>query len=49
MGISGMAVANEDGMIGAVGWTSTGRGMVAGEGLGIAGGCEKFVDPGPGS
>ena len=48
IGISGMAVVNEDGMIGVVGWMSTGRGMVAGEGSGMAGGCEKFVVPGPG-
>jgi len=48
MGISGMAVVNEDGMTGTVGWTFAGRGMVAGEGLGMAGGCENFVDPGPG-
>jgi len=42
-----MAVANEDGMTGAVGWTFAGRVIVTEEGVGITGGYEKFVDPGP--
>jgi len=49
IGISGMAVANEGGMTGAVGWTFAGRVIVTEEGVGITGGYEKFVDPGPGS
>ena len=49
IGISGMAVANEGGMTGAVGWTFVGRVIVTAEGVGITGGYEKFVDPGPGS
>ena len=47
--ISGMVVANEDSMMGAVGWTFAGRVIVTEEGVGITGGSEKFVDPGPGS
>jgi len=47
--ISGMVVVNEDGMIGAVGWTFAGRVIVTEEGVGMMGGYEKFVDPGPGS
>jgi len=49
IGISGMAVANEDGTTGAAGWTFAGRVIVTEEGVGITGGYEKFVDPGPGS
>ena len=46
--ISGMAVVNEGGMTGAVGWTFAGRVIVT-EGVGMTGGYKKFVDPGPGS
>jgi len=48
-GISGMVVVNEDGMMGAVGWTFAGRVIVTVEGVGMTGGYKKFVDPGPGS
>jgi len=44
-----MAVANEDGMMGAVGWTFAGRVIVMEKGVGITGGYKNFVDPGPGS
>jgi len=47
--ISGMAVVNEGGMTGAVGWTFAGRVIVTEEGVGMTGGYKKFVDPGPGS
>jgi len=49
IGISGMVVANEGGMTGAVGWTFAGRVIVTVEGVGMMGGYRKFVDPGPGS
>jgi len=49
IGISGMAVVNEGGTIGAVGWTFAGRVIVTEEGVGIMGGYKNFVDPGPGS
>jgi len=49
IGISGMAVVNEDGMTGAVGWTFVGKVIVTEEGVGMMGGYENFVDPGPGS
>jgi len=49
IGISGMAVANEGGMIGAVGWTFAGKVIVTVEGVGMTGGYKKFVDLGPGS
>jgi len=49
IGISGMAVANEGGITGAVGWTFVGRVIVTVEGVGMTGGYRKFVDPGPGS
>jgi len=49
IGISGMAVANEGGMTGAVGWTFASRVIVTEGGVGITGGYKKFVDPGPGS
>jgi len=48
IGISGMAVVNEGGMTGAVGWTFAGRVIVTEEGVGMTGGYKKFVDPGPG-
>jgi len=38
IGISGMAVANEGGMTGAVGWTFVGKVIVTEEGVGITGG-----------
>jgi len=44
-----MAVVNEGGMTGAVGWTFAGRVIVTEEGVGMTGGYKKFVDPGPGS
>jgi len=47
--ISGMAVVNEGGMTGAVGWMFAGRVIVTEEGVGMTGGYKKFVDPGPGS
>jgi len=49
IGISGMAVANEGGMMGVVGWMFVGRVIVTVEGVGITGGYRKFVDLGPGS
>ena len=49
IGISGMAVVNEGGMTGAVGWTFAGRVIITEEGVGMTGGYKKFVDPGPGS
>jgi len=49
IGISDMVVANEVGMTGAVGWTFAGRVIVIEEGVGMTGGYENFVDPGPGS
>ena len=45
----GMAVVNEGGMTGAVGWTFAGRVIVTEKGVGMTGGYKKFVDPGPGS
>jgi len=48
IGISGMAVVNEGGMTGVVGWTFAGRVIVMVEGVGMMGGYRKFVDPGPG-
>ena len=44
-----MAVVNEGGITGAVGWTSAGRVIVTAEGVGATDGYKKFVDPGPGS
>jgi len=49
IGISGMAVVNEGGMTGAVGWTFAGRVIVTEEGVGMTGGYKNFVDLGPGS
>jgi len=43
-----MAVVNEGGIIGAVDWSLAGRVIVIEEGVGMTGGYEKFVDPGPG-
>jgi len=47
--ISGMAVVNEGGMTGMVDWSLAGRVIVIEEGVGMMGGYENFVDPGPGS
>jgi len=47
IGISGMAVANEVGMMGAGGWMVTGKVIVTAEGVSVEGGYEKFVGPEP--
>jgi len=47
IGISGMAVVNEDRTIGTDGWTVAGRVIVTVEGLSVDGRYEKFVGPAP--
>jgi len=45
IGISGMAVVNEDGMIGAEGGIVAGKVIVTADGVSVGGGYEKFVGP----
>jgi len=47
IGISGMAVANEGGMMGVDGWMVAGKVIVTAEGVLVEGGYEKFVGPEP--
>jgi len=47
IGISGMAVANEVGMMGADSWTVAGKVIVTAEGMSVEGRYEKFVGSKP--